>query len=165
NWGDAAYGLLLKDISDSYIEGNIFVKNTSGIHMEGASRIQLGKNIFKNNGWAIQIQASCMDVNVSHNNFLGNTFDVATNGTLVMNTFNNNYWDKYEGYDLNKDSYGDVPFRPISMFSMIIANNPQTMILFRSIMVSLLDKTERIVPTLIPENLKDEHPFMKPIAL
>jgi nitrous oxidase accessory protein len=82
-----------------------------------------------------------------------------------MNTFNNNYWDKYEGYDLNKDAYGDVPFRPISMFSMIISINPQTMILFRSIMVSLLDKTERIVPTLIPENLKDEQPFMKPIAL
>ncbi len=165
NWGDAAYGLLLKDISDSYIEGNHFEKNTSGIHMEGASRIQLCKNVFINNGWAIQIQASCMDVNVSHNNFFGNTFDVATNGTLVMNTFNNNYWDKYEGFDLNKDHFGDVPFRPISMFSMIIANNPQTMILFRSIMVSLLDKTERIVPTLIPENLKDEHPFMKPIDL
>ena len=165
NWGDAAYGLLLKDISDSYIEGNTFVKNTSGIHMEGASRIQLCKNIFRNNGWAIKIQASCMDVNVSGNNFFGNTFDVGTNGTLVLNTFNNNYWDKYEGYDLNKDGYGDVPFRPVSMFSMIIESNPQTMILFRSIMVSLLDKTERIIPTLIPENLKDEHPFMKPLAL
>jgi len=165
NWGDAAYGLLLKDITDSYIEGNTFVKNTSGIHMEGASRIQLCKNIFKNNGWAIKIQASCMDVNVSRNNFFGNTFDIGTNGTLVLNTFNNNYWDKYEGYDLNKDNLGDVPFRPVSMFSMIIENNPQTMILFRSIMVTLLDKTERIIPTLIPENLKDEHPFMKPIAL
>ncbi|MFZ7116450.1 MAG: nitrous oxide reductase family maturation protein NosD [Bacteroidota bacterium] len=165
NWGDAAYGLLLKDISDSYIEGNTFIKNTSGIHMEGASRIQLCKNIFKNNGWAIKIQASCMDVNVSHNNFFGNTFDVGTNGTLVLNTFNNNYWDKYEGYDLNKDNLGDVPFRPVSMFSMIIENNPQTMILFRSIMVTLLDKTERIIPTLIPENLIDEHPFMKPLSL
>ena len=106
-----------------------------------------------------------MDVNVSRNNFFGNTFDIGTNGTLVLNTFNNNYWDKYEGYDLNKDNLGDVPFRPVSMFSMIIENNPQTMILFRSIMVTLLDKTERIIPTLIPENLKDEHPFMKPIAL
>ena len=165
NWGDAAFGLLLKDISDSYIEGNHFEKNTTGIHMEGASRIQMNKNVFKDNGWAIKITASCMDVSVSKNNFFGNSFDVATNGSLVLNTFNDNYWDKYEGYDLNKDGSGDVPFRPISMFSMIIENNPQTMILFRSIMVSLLDKTERIVPTLIPENLKDEHPSMKPIRL
>ncbi len=165
NWGDAAFGLLLKEITDSYIIGNHFEKNTIGIHMEGANRIQLNKNVFKDNGWAMKIQASCMDVVVTENNFFGNTFDIATNGTLVLNTFNNNYWDKYEGYDLNKDSYGDVPFRPISMFSMIIENNPQTMILFRSIMVTLLDKTERIIPTLIPENLKDEKPLMKPLHL
>lgn len=37
NWGDAAYGLLLKEISDSHIEGNIFTKNTSGIYMEGTA--------------------------------------------------------------------------------------------------------------------------------
>ncbi len=48
NWGDAAYGLLLKEISDSYIDGNTFIKNTSGIYMEGASRIHMQKNLFKN---------------------------------------------------------------------------------------------------------------------
>jgi nitrous oxidase accessory protein len=165
NWGDAAFGLLLKDISDSYIEGNHFQKNTTGIHMEGASRIQMKKNTFINNGWAIKIQASCMDVNVAGNNFLSNTFDIGTNGTLVLNTFNGNYWDKYEGYDLNKDKIGDVPFHPVSLFSMIIESNPQAMILFRSIMVSVLDKTERILPTMIPENLLDEKPFMKPLNL
>jgi len=42
------YGLLLKEITDSYVEGNTFVKNTSGIYMEGASRIHMQKNIFKN---------------------------------------------------------------------------------------------------------------------
>ncbi len=103
NWGDAAYGLLLKEISDSYIENNYFTKNTAGIHMEGASRIAMQKNIFENNGWAMKIQASCMDITLSNNNFISNTFDVGTNGSLVLNTFNNNYWDKYEGYDLNRD--------------------------------------------------------------
>lgn len=165
NWGDAAYGLLLKEISDSYIEGNQFKKNTSGIYMEGANRVTLKKNTFSNNGWAIKIQASCMDVTVNKNNFFGNTFDVGTNGTLVLNTFNGNYWDKYEGYDLNKDKRGDVPYRPISMFSMIIEKNPPAMILFRSIMVSLLDKTEKLIPSLTPENLKDEMPFMHPLSL
>lgn len=165
NWGDAAYGLLLKEISDSYIEGNQFYKNTSGIYMEGANRVTLKKNVFRNNGWAIKIQASCMDVTVSSNNFFGNTFDIGTNGTLVLNTFNGNYWDKYEGYDLNHDKTGDIPYRPISMFSMIIEKNPPAMILFRSIMVSLLDKTEKLIPSLTPENLKDETPCMKPLAL
>lgn len=165
NWGDAAYGLLLKEISDSYIEGNQFKKNTSGVFMEGANRVTLKRNTFSNNGWALKIQASCMDVTVSSNNFFGNTFDVGTNGTLVLNTFNGNYWDKYEGYDLNKDNTGDVPYRPISMYSVIIEKNPPAMILYRSVMVSLLDKTEKLIPSLTPENLKDETPCMKPLKL
>lgn len=161
NWGDAAYGLLLKEISDSYIDGNTFIKNTSGIYMEGASRIHMQKNEFRNNGWGMKIQASCMDIEVTKNNFIGNTFDVGTNGSLVLNTFNSNYWDKYDGYDLNKDKVGDVPYRPVSMYSMIIEKNPPAMLLFRSFITTLLDKTEKVLPSITPEGLKDNLPQMK----
>ena len=161
NWGDAAYGLLLKEISDSYITGNTFEKNTTGIYLEGASRIKMDHNIFKNNGWAMKIQASCMDIIVSTNNFVGNTFDIGTNGSLVLNTFNKNYWDKYEGYDLNHDTMGDIPYRPVSMYSMIVEQNPPAMMLFRSFITSLLDKTEKLIPSLTPENLKDNTPLMR----
>ncbi len=165
NWGDGAYGLLLKEISDSYIENNRFEKNTTGIFMEGASRILLKKNVFESNGWAMKIQASCMEVTVLNNNFKSNTFDVGTNGSLVLNTFNYNYWDKYDGYDINKDKLGDIPYRPVSLYAMIIDQNPPAMILFRSLLTSLLDRTEKILPTLTPENLKDDHPLMKPLPL
>ncbi len=165
NWGDAAYGILLKEISDSHIEGNHFENNTSAIYAEGASRIQMYRNVFKNNGWAFKIQASCMDVTLERNNFLGNTFDIGTNGSLVLNKFNNNYWDKYEGYDINRDGIGDVPYRPVSMYSMIVEKNPPAMILFHSMIVSLMDKSEKVIPSLTPENLKDENPLMKPLPL
>lgn len=165
NWGDAAYGLLLKEIRDSYIDGNYFERNTSGIYMEGASRISLVKNVFRNNGWGMKMQANCMDLDVSHCNFIGNTFDVSTNGSLVLNKFNGNYWDKYEGYDLDKNKVGDVPYRPVSLYSMIIEQNPPAIVLFRSFITSLLDKTEKVLPSLTPENLKDEFPQMKPFNL
>ncbi len=165
NWGDAAYGLLLKEISDSYIEGNRFIRNTSGIFMEGVNRVQMQNNLFKNNGWAMKVQASCMDITVTKNNFISNTFDVGTNGSLVLNTFKSNYWDKYEGYDLNKDKIGDIPFRPVSLFSMILEKMPPAMMLFRSFMVTILDKTEKIIPSITPENLKDDSPLMKALPL
>ncbi len=165
NWGDAAYGLLLKEINDSYIENNRFEKNTMAIYAEGANRIHIEKNVFKGNGWALKIQASCMDIQLIKNNFIGNSFDVGTNGSLVLNTFNNNYWDKYEGYDLNHDNLGDVPYRPVSLYSMIIEQNPPAMILFHSFITSLMDKTEKVIPSLTPENLKDEHPLMKSLPL
>ncbi len=165
NWGDGAYGLLLKEITDSYVSNNLFFKNTIGIYLEGATRINMKGNVFKRNGWAMKIMASCLDVSVIKNNFLSNTFDVGTNGSVSLNDFKNNYWDKYEGYDINKDGIGDVPYRPVSLFATIIENNPPAMILFRSFMATLLDKTEKIIPTLTPENLKDDFPLMKPLAL
>lgn len=165
NWGDAAYGLLLKEIADSHINGNYFKKNTSGIYMESTTRILVDKNSFLDNGWAMKIQASCMDNTITLNNFRANTFDVGTNGTLVLNNFDHNYWDKYEGYDLNRDQTGDVPYRPVSLYSMIVEKNPAAMMMFRSMMSSLLDQSEKVLPSLTPENLKDNFPIMKPLAL
>ncbi len=165
NWGDMAHGLLLKDISDSHISGNYFDQNTNAIYMEGASRIELTKNTFRNNGWAFKIQANCMDVNVLYNNFIGNSFDVGTNGSLVLNHFSENYWDKYEGYDLNRDQIGDVPYRPVSLYSMIVEINPPAMVLFRSLIISLMDKSEKILPSITPENLVDNKPLMKQLFL
>jgi nitrous oxidase accessory protein len=133
--------------------------------MEGCNRNNIFKNSFSNNGWAIKISASSLNNTITENNFLGNTFDVGTSGSLVENTFNGNYWDKYEGYDLNRDNIGDVPYHPVSMYSMIIESNPAALMLFRSLIVSLLDKSEKILPGITPENLKDEKPFMRPLKL
>jgi len=165
NWGGAAYGLLLKEISDGDISGNHFSHNTAAIEMEGCNRNNIYKNIFNNNGWAIRISASSMDNNIYQNNFMANTFDIATNGTLVLNKFDGNYWDKYEGYDLNRDGFGDIPYHPVSMYSMIIQSNPASLMLFRSIIVALLDKTEKLLPGITPENLKDDKPNIKPLPL
>lgn len=165
NWGDATFGILLKDIADSDISGNHFTKNTVAIHMEGCSRINLYRNAFYNNGWAVKIQASCDQNDFTKNNFIGNTFDIGTNGSLVLNTFSGNYWDKYEGYDLNHDQTGDLPYHPVSMYSMIIDSNPASLMLFRSLIVSLLDKSEKLLPGITPEGLKDDNPVMKKLAL
>lgn len=165
NWGSNAYGLLLKEINDATIFRNVFTKNTVSVLMETTNRINVEKNSFNNNGWALKISASCTDNDVYQNNFQGNTFDVATNGSLMLNRFKNNYWDKYEGYDLNKDAVGDVPFHPVSMYSMVVESNPNSLILLRSFIVSLLDKAEKAIPGLTPEFLIDESPLMKAMRL
>lgn len=165
NWGPSAYGILLKDITDSYITKNTFRRNTVGIHMEGSSRIGIEYNAFDQNGWAVKVQASCDANNFRFNNFTGNTFDLSTNGSISLNNFSQNYWDKYEGYDINKDGIGDVPYHPVSMYSMITDQNPNALLLLRSFTVQLLDKAEKIIPTITPENLVDHSPKMKQIPL
>ena len=165
NWGGSAFGILLKDISDSQLEHNLFNSNTVGVYMEGCSRLKMNQNVFKQNGVGLRIQANCDENNIHHNNFVANTFDIATNGAVTFNYLNDNYWDKYEGYDLNHDGKGDILYRPVSLFSTLIERMPQAMILLRSFTATLLDKIEKIIPSLTPENLKDESPRMKPNAL
>lgn len=165
NWGGAAYGLLLKDISDSHIEQNIFNTNTIAIYMEGCNRSVFSKNQFIGNGFAMQVLANCEDNTITNCNFRRNTFDIATNGEVVTTKIEHNYWDKYEGYDLNRDGIGDVPFRPISLFATVIERIPQAMMLLRSFTVSLLDRIEKVIPSFTPEGMKDETPMMKPIKL
>jgi nitrous oxidase accessory protein len=133
--------------------------------MESTNRIEVLLNDFNNNGWALRIQASCNENTISCNNFNGNSFDVATNGTMMLNKFYHNYWDKYEGYDMDKNGFGDVPYHPVSMYSMVVEQNPNSVILLRSFMVNLLDKAEKAIPSLTPELLIDDQPFMRRIEL
>lgn len=163
NWGGSAYGILLKDITDSQIYRNTFIHNTVGIHMEGSSRIDVRQNQFRENGWGLRVQASCNDNEFMRNSFSGNTFDVATNGNTVLNTFRQNYWDKYEGYDLDRNGRGDVPYHPVSLFSVIIERMPHAVVLLRSFMVTLLDRAEKVIPALTPSDLVDNEPLMKPV--
>ncbi len=165
NWGAASYGMLLKDIRDSFVTGNKFIGNSTGIYMEGSSRIHFEKNLFSGNGYAVKLQASCDDNVFTKNNFSANTFDIATNGSLVLNKVNSNYWDRYEGYDLNKDKVGDVPYHPVSMYSMIVERMPAAVLLWRSFLVLLMDKAEKAMPAITPENLKDDSPSMRPYRI
>lgn len=165
NWGDAAFGILFKEISDCILTGNTFDRNTAAVFMDGSNRTLVENNQFTNNGWGLKIQANCMDNIIQKNNFIKNTFDVSTNGTLLLNQFKNNYWDKYTGYDLNKDKIGDVPYRPLSLYAVIVESNPTSMLLYRSFIVSLLDQSEKKIPSLTPENFIDESPLMKALKL
>lgn len=163
NWGDGSYGLLLKDISFSKIKHNVFQSNTVAIFLDGATKIDFYQNDFQNNGWGMKINANCMENRVRRNNFINNTFDVSTNGTMVMNDFRNNYWDKYEGYDLNRDGIGDIAFHPLSLYSYLVEKNPSVMLLFKTFIVDLLDKTEKVIPSLTPETFVDEQPLMRKV--
>ncbi|MDX1494103.1 MAG: nitrous oxide reductase family maturation protein NosD, partial [Longimicrobiales bacterium] len=163
NLGNAAFGLLLKDITDSRIEANRFQANSVGIHAEGANRVQVRSNDFVRNGWALKIMANSESSTVSGNNFVANTFDVATNSRRSYSDFEGNYWDRYRGYDRDADGVGDVPFHPVRLFSLVVAQNEPALILQRSPLVALLDVAEQVLPVLTPESLADPTPSLTPL--
>ena len=163
NWGASAYGLLLKDIRNSTIERNRFVRNTIAIYAEGVSNTVISRNDVIRNGWAVNIKSNSARNTFTQNNFVGNSQDVRTDSPRNNNLFDGNFWSNYEGYDLERDGVGDVPYRPVSLFSMIIEKQPESLILMRSMFVRLLDTAERVMPVLTPKTLMDENPQMKRI--
>ncbi|MEO8590977.1 MAG: nitrous oxide reductase family maturation protein NosD [Flavobacteriales bacterium] len=162
NCGASSYGLLLKEINDAHIAHNTFEDNTVGILMDGCNRADVRSNSFRNNGWAVRLFANSTASVFVGNIFTGNTFDVTTNGDLMLSTLKGNYWDRYQGYDLDRDGKGDVPYRPFSLFALVTERMPYAMVLSRSLMVQLLDQGERMLPSLTPKALEDSAPLMHP---
>jgi nitrous oxidase accessory protein len=161
NWGPAAFGLLLKEIGESRLIGNVFTHNTTGLFSDGADRLVAEGNSFRDNGWAVKLEASTMGASFAGNEFLGNSFDIATNSREHSSKIEGNYWDDYRGYDLNRDGVGDVPFHPVRLFSMVVERHEPAMILMRSLFTGMLDAAERVIPALTPETLVDAKPLMR----
>lgn len=158
NWSSIANGILLKDIKDSKIEKNLIKKNTIGIYAEGVMRTSIINNNITNNGWALKILGNCEGNQVKQNNFIANTFEVVTNSFSNNNTFSENYWSNYTGYDLNKDHIGDIPHSPVKLFTYLAEEVPSAVILMRSLFIDLLDLAEKMTPVITPATLTDNSP-------
>ena len=163
NWGTASYGLLLKEINDADITDNVFEQNTIGINIDGCNRITYKNNHFIRNGWALKFTGGCYTNIFEFNNFMHNAFDLSYNSKLNDNKFEANYWSEYSGYDIDKDGIGDVPHRPVKLFSYIVNRTSETLVLLRSLFVDIINFSEKVSPVFTPDNLKDEKPLMKPI--
>ena len=162
SWGSAAYGLLLKDIMGGEIANNTFDRNSTGLFVEGSSRLLVHGNVFTQNGWAAKVMADADENTFTANQFSGNAFDVTTNSRSANSTFDGNWWDEYHGYDLNRDGVGDTPFHPVRLFAFVVEQHPAALLLLRAPLVSILDAAERVLPVLTPEALVDRRPLMRP---
>jgi nitrous oxidase accessory protein len=161
NWGSAAFGLLLKEINDAEIKNNVFEENTVAINIEGSNRVEYTNNNFIRNGYAIKVLGACYGNIFENNNFLYNSFDISYHSKINDNVFQHNYWSGYTGYDLDKDGIGDIPYRPVKLFSYIVNRTPETIILMRSLFIDIIDFSEKVSPVFTPDNLLDLTPQMK----
>lgn len=161
NWGSASYGLLLKEIYDAEVIDNTFHQNTIGVNIDGSTRINYHGNTFSRNGWAVKVIGACYENDFAGNDFLQNAFDISYQGKLNDNRFAGNYWSDYAGYDLDRDGIGDVPYRPVKLFSYIVNNTPETLVLLRSLFVDIINFSEKVSPAFTPDNLIDQRPLMR----
>ncbi|MER3446667.1 MAG: nitrous oxide reductase family maturation protein NosD [Candidatus Dadabacteria bacterium] len=172
NHGPNGFGILLKSLNDSIAEGNLISNNTVGIFMDDANRNVFTKNIFSQNGWAIDLFSSSSDNVLYANDFLDNTYQVMTDTDHTTNKFyqnsTGNYWSDYRGYngyDLNGDGVGDIPYKPVKLLSYLMKRYPDLTAFLGSPGLKALEFAERAIPILNPVEMEDPYPLMNPVRI
>lgn len=161
--GSASYGFLIKEITDSEFQGNLFYRNTMAVTMNASNRNVFQYNSFYLNGWAVEIYSNSYNNRFRENNFINNHFQIATNSTRNTNLFEKNYYSDNRDYDLNHDNIADRPHKLVSVFGYWVVKFPALSVLLNSPAVNALEMAEKAFPVITSATLKDNRPLMTPI--
>lgn len=168
--GPFGIGIGFKEVSDCVVEDNTLMYNARGFYLDQSPYQPGTTNTFKNNKIlyntvGIQLHGITIGSSFDGNIFDGN-IDSLSNDTpssnLAVNTWNNNYWDDYEGFDRNKDGFGDTPYEHLVYVDKIMQFNPNLKLFYGSPVLSLLNFLAKLIPFSEPERLAtDNNPVIK----
>lgn len=169
NRGFSSFGILFQDSDDCTAEENAFVDNAVGIFMEALRASRFRHNLIAANDTAIQAFSSGSGNTFSGNNFIANLSPIEvigrTTGSRWSDAGGGNYWSDYQGYDLDENGVGDVPFKIQNVFERMEGDYPRLRLYLFSPASQALALSERIVPLVRGSEEYDPFPLMKPVAM
>lgn len=166
-----ATGILLAGGAKIRLRHNRIIGCTQGLYIDtgnserGMRRI-ITENSFVANTSAMHFHAVIRNNTIRKNLFRGNLEDVTVDLKKNLRRDNNisgNYWDRYEGFDRDKDGFGDTPYRVLIYADKLWEYDHHLRWFYATPLMSLLDFIERIAPFDEPDLLfVDPHPRMQP---
>ena len=172
--GATGMGIGFKEASGTLIENNEIIYCGVGIGSDLSpfqpdSSIEIRGNRFAYNGIGILFNSETGGNNLRDNIFEGNLTQVSyggrgDNNNNARNFWEGNYWDDYQGFDRDKDGYGDVKHDLYAYADQIWIEMPVARFFRSSPVMELLDFLERLAPFSTPDLiLRDEKPrFIQP---
>jgi nitrous oxidase accessory protein len=169
NRGFSSFGILFQDSTRLVAEHNIVSDNAAGLFLEAVRDSVFRGNLIANNDTAIEIFANSERNEFSGNNFVANLTPIRVIGRSTTTRWSSrgqgNYWSDYDGYDLDQDGIGDVPFHIRNLYERMEAGFPRLRLYFDSPAARALVAAERAFPIMRTSRERDEHPLLKPVAL
>jgi len=168
NAGADGMGLGVKESGNLMVEGNRFIHDSRCLYLETSPFREGDSVLVRGNTFAACTSAVTFHSSQHDNAFVDNTFEgnqtqvaVEGRGTAQEVSWGGNYFDDYQGYDLDGDGLGDVPYELRSFSERLVAGHPQLAFLRGTVALGLLDLAARVFPLLQPETLLvDPHPRM-----
>ncbi len=163
-------GILLSHGRDIYVKNNLLMACAQALYIDSSpAEIGMRRYIIHNaivdNFTALHFHAAICNNTVKDNDFVGNLNDVVRDLPKIKrknNDIERNYWDRYEGFDKDKDGFGDTPYEVLLYADRLWQNNHHLQFFYATPVFALLDFIERLAPFSEPEKLlEDRKPRMK----
>ncbi|MEW6277665.1 MAG: nitrous oxide reductase family maturation protein NosD [Candidatus Eremiobacterota bacterium] len=171
--GASGYALGFKDADEVRADGNLLVDSRVGIFLDSTpitpgSRCEFADNVLAYNDVGVGLFPSVRGAGFTANSFQENAEQVRLEGggQQTGNAFEGNYWSDYEGFDLDEDGAGDVPYRSQRLFENLADRDPSLRLFLGTPAQQTLDAAARVFPLVSPQpKLEDPRPRLSPPAL
>ena len=168
--GPAGMGIGFKESDGVTVDDNWIVANTTGIYLDRtpinpSKPVTFSHNVFALNNVAVRFLSSQEGLTFSHNDFHHDVrvVEVEGGGDALGTTFTGNHWSDYEGYDLDADGVGDVPFELKQLSSELTDAHPSVRLFEGTGALQLYDTIARAAPVLASHALLiDRAPSIAP---
>lgn len=123
-------GILLYDVQASRVEGNESSGNRVGLYVEQSQNNQLVGNLVQDNFIGIQLLDSSENT-ITDNRFIGNVADAQARNS-INNAISGNYWDSFQGIDVDGDGKSNIPYAVNPFFQGLVQKRPPFQLFFQS---------------------------------
>lgn len=167
--GAAGVGIGFKDSDSIDLRRNTIVGNTTGTYIDNTPRVPetplvLEDNLFALNQVALDLHTNGAGLQARRSDFRDNAELVTLDGggDALAASFEGNYFSEYQGYDLDEDGVGDVPYELKLLSHELTNSKPQIRLFQGTLALGTIDVVARAVPVLAAKRvLVDLHPRME----
>ena len=167
--GSAGIGLGLKESGNVIVRRNLFLGNTQGLFIDNSPLEPKDSNLFEDNVLelsevAIGFLSSQRDNTFRRNTLRNNRTQVRVEGggDAMALVWEENDWDDYAGYDLDRDGVGDVPYQLRDLSGALLARHADLAFLDGTPALGLMSIAGQVAPLLAPKPvLEDARPRME----
>jgi nitrous oxidase accessory protein len=164
------FGIGAKESGNIAIDDNRLVQDRVGIYLDTCPFHPDQKDLIRHNLLALCGVAVDFLGSGANNIFEDNTLrdnqtqvQVEQQGNLMQTQWSRNYFDDYQGYDLDGDGFGDVPYEPRSLSGQLLSEHPDLAFFRGTAALDLIDAIADVMPIFRPEPLLiDQRPRMRP---
>ena len=167
--GKAGIAVLVKGVADFKFEDNTLKYNNKAFYIDAKHNETKIKRFFRNNDISYNHEAfhfhGAIKQNLIKNNIIvGNIEDVVKSvrgNTTSKNIVENNYWDKYAGFDTDGNNIGDTSYQMYQYADRLWHYNNRVKFFYATPIISIINFILNLAPFIEPVLLlEDKKPLL-----